>query len=145
MIQSTFHSRAYFLDLLAVAILLEPAGPLCWAPPPAPMLNMEPPAPACCWGWAAPNWGGEVTWPPKLGAVWPPAEAPPNVGAGAANVEPPEAPPPNGLALGAGALLPKLKAPEAAGAGGLWTDAPKLNAPPEKQIHFIFSLRDSWW
>ncbi len=55
MIQSIFHSTVYFLDLLAVAYLLgaEPAGPRCWAPPPAPILNMEPPA--ACWGAAPPN------------------------------------------------------------------------------------------
>ena len=40
-------------------------------------------------------------------------------------------------------MLLKLKAPEAAGAGGLVTDPPKLNAPPEIQIHVMFSLRDS--
>jgi len=57
---------------------------------------------------------------PKLGGATPP---PPNVGAGAENVELVK-PPPNGLALGAGALElapaappPKLKTP--AGAGGL--------------------------
>ena len=55
---------------------------------------------------------------PKLGAVAPP---PPNVGAGAENVELVD-PPPKGLALGAGTPElfdppPKLKTP--AGAGGL--------------------------
>jgi len=69
------------------------------------MLNIEPP-PAPAGGCPAPNCGGEV--------------APPNVGAGAANVE--DAPPPKGLAFaGAAAFLesgpPKLNTP--LGAGGL--------------------------
>jgi len=77
------------------------------------MLNMEPPAPWGCWGAAPPNWGAGAG-EPKLGA------GAANVGAGAAKVEPPVAPAPKGLALGAGALLLKLKAPpEAPAAGGL--------------------------
>jgi len=107
----------HFLVLLAVAILRwDEAGPRAWFPPPAPILNIDPPAPAAG-GWAgtAPNCGGDVA--PKLGAGAPA----PNVGAGAANVELDD-PPPKGLALGAGpvepaAPPPKLKTP--AGAGGL--------------------------
>ena len=82
----------------------------------------------CCPGVAPPNAGGELT-PLKLGGEA--AGAPPNVGAGAGNVEPPVAPDPKGLAFGAGLLAPllKLKTPDPAGAGGLWTAEPKLNAP----------------
>ena len=70
---------------------------------------------------------------PKPGAG---AAPPPNVGAGAENVELVD-PPPKGLAFGAGALElldppPKLKTP--AEAGGLWAVAPKLNPALEAAL-----------
>ena len=70
-------------------LLVEEAGPRCWLPPPAPMLNMAPPP--GCGAAPAPNGGGWAD--PKLGAA---AAPPPKVGAGAENVDPAppaEAPP----------------------------------------------------